>query len=192
MAEPEDTFLALVDALRRRGVRFVLIGVAGANYYARSGGGVFVTEDFDLFLPPDPTNTQRAWSASESLDLELWVGDEPLDRPRDLALARAICERRALVRISGHGLAADLTMVMGGCSFAQVYLKRRDFRVRGVRVPVASLRDIVESKAAAGRPKDRLFLATHEEALQDLMKPPRATARRVNASKRSRSGPPTS
>jgi len=28
----------------------------------------------------------------------------------------------------------------------------------------------VQSKAAAGRPKDRLFLATHEEALRDLMK----------------------
>ena len=184
MAEPEDTFLALVDALRRRGVRFVLIGVGGANYYARGGGAVFVTEDFDLFLPPDPINARRAWSASESLDLDLWVGDEPLDRPRDLALARAICSRRALVRVSGRGLAADFTMVMGGWTFAHVYQKRRDFRVRGVRVPVASLRDIVESKAAAGRPKDRLFLATHEEELQDLMKPLRAPARRVKARKR--------
>jgi len=37
-------------------------------------------------------------------------------------------------------------------------------------VPVARLRHIVESKAAAGRPKDRLFLATHEEALRDLLR----------------------
>jgi hypothetical protein len=47
------------------------------------------------------------------------------------------------------------------------------FKVEGVRVPVASLSDIVASKAAAGRPKDRLFLATHEEALRDLVSPRR-------------------
>jgi hypothetical protein len=35
---------------------------------------------------------------------------------------------------------------------------------------VARLRDIVASKAQAGRPKDRLFLATHEEALKELMR----------------------
>jgi hypothetical protein len=40
--------------------------------------------------------------------------------------------------------------------------------VEGVAFPVASLGDIVASKAAAGRPKDRLFLATHEEALREL------------------------
>jgi hypothetical protein len=34
--------------------------------------------------------------------------------------------------------------------------------------PRARLRHIVESKAAAGRDKDRLFLATHEEALRQL------------------------
>jgi len=42
--------------------------------------------------------------------------------------------------------------------------------VEGVALPVASLRDIVASKAAVGRPKDRLFLATHEEALRELGK----------------------
>ena len=42
-------------------------------------------------------------------------------------------------------------------------------RVFLVQIPVARLRDIVASKAAAGRPKDRLFLATHEEALRQLM-----------------------
>jgi hypothetical protein len=42
--------------------------------------------------------------------------------------------------------------------------------VEGVEVPVARLRHIVDSKAAVGRPKDRLFLATHEEALRHLLK----------------------
>jgi hypothetical protein len=46
-----DTFTALVAALLERRVRFVVIGVWAANYYAPSGGAVFHTEDRDhLFL----------------------------------------------------------------------------------------------------------------------------------------------
>jgi len=42
--------------------------------------------------------------------------------------------------------------------------------LEGVEVLVARLSHVVRSKAAAGRPKDLLFLATHEEALRDLLK----------------------
>ena len=41
---------------------------------------------------------------------------------------------------------------------------------RGVEVPVARLIHIVTSKHAAGRDKDKLFLATHREALEQLLK----------------------
>ena len=54
--------------------------------------------------------------------------------------------------------------------FETVWRERRSFRAEGVDIPVARLRHLVESKAAAGRPKDRLFLATHEEALRDLLR----------------------
>jgi hypothetical protein len=57
---------------------------------------------------------------------------------------------------------------MAGFAFDDVWPRRRVFKVEGVEIPVASLKDIVASKAAAGRPKDRLFLATHEEALREL------------------------
>lgn len=74
---------SLVAALHERAVRFVLIGVAGANLYAPSGSAVFVTEDSDLFLPPDADNLVGAWAGAESVGLDLWTGDEPLDSPRD-------------------------------------------------------------------------------------------------------------
>jgi hypothetical protein len=41
--------------------------------------------------------------------------------------------------------------------------------VEGIPIAVARLRDIVSSKAAAGREKDRLFLAAHAEALKSLV-----------------------
>lgn len=58
---------------------------------------------------------------------------------------------------------------MAGFEFDPVYELRRTFIVEGVPIPVARLRDIVASKAAAGREKDRLFLASHAEALRSLI-----------------------
>lgn len=166
-----DPFVAFAGALGKRGVRFVLIGVAGANQYALSGSTLFTTRDYDLFLPPDPDNALEAWLACGPLSLMLWCGDEPLGQPLDRFLAEQVVSRRALVRASdGKGLDVDLTLVMAGFEFEPVWRERRIFEVEGVDIPVARLRHIVHSKAAAGRPKDRLFLATHEEALRELLK----------------------
>jgi len=186
VARRRDPFLGLVAALRRRRTRFVLIGVAGANYWARSGAAIFSTEDFDLLLPADAGQLLRAWRACEAQGLELWLGDEPLDRPRNLTLAETVCERRALVRASGRDLTVDLTLVMSGFSFEDVWAERREFVVNAVRVPVARLRQIVESKARTGRAKDRLFLAAHEEALRELIGPAEPRRRAVGRKRRRR------
>jgi hypothetical protein len=95
-----ELFPRLGAALNQAGVRFVVIGVAGANLWARSGQTIFATRDYDLFLPPDPENVLLAWQAVDALGLRLFCRDEPLDRPRDLFLAQRIIERRALVRAS--------------------------------------------------------------------------------------------
>lgn len=59
---------------------------------------------------------------------------------------------------------------MAGYDFETVWKERRDFAIEGVIVPVARLLHIVTSKHAAGRDKDRLFLATHRDALEQLLK----------------------
>ncbi|MBI2834371.1 MAG: hypothetical protein HYX76_08095 [Acidobacteria bacterium] len=165
-----DAFLALVRALQHRAVRFILIGVAGADYFAHSASVVFTTQDRDLFLPPDPDNLAAALEACESFGLSLWSGAEPLDAPRDRWLVDRIIERGALVRATDRrGLDVDLSVVMAGFEFEAVWNERRIFVVEGVEVPVARLAHIVASKAAAGRDKDRLFLATHAEALRTLL-----------------------
>ena len=170
MTEP-NRLGALASTLNAAGIRYVLIGVAGANLWARSASTIFTTLDYDLFLPPDPENELAAWEACRSSGLELWCGDEPLGSPLDRWLAEQVVARRALVRASdGRGLDVDLTLVMAGFDFDTVWSERRRFVVDGVEVAVARLRHIVASKAAAGREKDRLFLASHEEALRQLGK----------------------
>lgn len=162
----------LASRLAQRAVRYVVIGVSGANLYAPAGQAIFTTDDIDLFLPVDADNLMRAWDACEQSDLELWLGREPLDRSRDRWLADRIVERRVLTRATGNDLTVDLTLQMEGFEFETVWTERRVFRIDDVEVPTARLRHIVESKLATGRDKDKLFLATHKDALEQLLKRP--------------------
>ncbi len=130
----------------------MVINVSGANLYAPAGQAVFTTEDIDLFV---------------------WLGSEPLDRPRDRWLAERVIDRRALTSARGASpLQVDLTLVMAGFDFDAVWNERREFLIEGVAVPTARLLHIIESKQAAGRPKDLLILATHKDALEQLLRRP--------------------
>ena len=161
----------LAQALGARSVRFLLIGVGGANQYALGGADSFMTQDQDLFLPLDADNLVGTWAACEATGLELWSGSEPLDKPRDRWLAERIIERRASTRTTGaEELFVDLTLVMSGYDFETVWAARRVFIIEGVELPVARLLHIITSKHAAGRDKDRLFLATHRAALEELLR----------------------
>ena len=163
----------LCRILAQRSVRYLLIGVSGANLYTPVPGTTFVTQDYDLFLPPDPGNLERAWAACEKCSLDLWLGGEPLGRPRDTWLAEQMVARRALTRVTGpNDLQVDLTLVMKGFEFEAVWREHRPFVVDGVAIPTARLLHIVQSKHAADRDKDRLFLATHKDALEQLLKKP--------------------
>jgi hypothetical protein len=164
-----DALAALAGELLNANVRFVVMGVWGANYYARASGTVFTTVDRDLFLPCDPANLVRAWQACEVAKHTLWCGREPLDVPHDLTIAERIVEHRALTTaIAKDGLQTDLSLVMGHFTFEDVWSRRRSFLVDGVSIPVARLMDIVQSESTTGRPKDLLFLATHQDALEKM------------------------
>jgi len=168
-----DPLATLATALAARAARYLLIGVSGANFYAPRAAAKFVTEDWDLFLPTDPDNLLLAWTACEDVGMDLWAGNEPLDRPRDRQLAERVIERRGQVRATGsEGLKVDLTLVMSGFDFETVWNERRVFRLGNVDIPTARLMHIVASKHAAGRPKDQLFLATHKDALEQLLRRP--------------------
>jgi hypothetical protein len=76
-----------------------------------------------------------------------------------------------LTRVTGpNELLVDLTLVMKGFEFETVWNERREFPIDGIPVPTARLLHIIESKQQTGREKDQLFLATHLDALQQLLK----------------------
>jgi hypothetical protein len=164
-----DAFVELVARLHAVNVRFVLIGVAAANYYAASGATLFLTQDRDVFLPLDADNLSRAWQTCKETGLRIYSGDEELAEVSP-SIATAVLNRRLLTSAIGPGgLEIDLALEMSGFRFDEIWLERRVFRVSGVEIPVARLRHIIESKRAAGREKDRLFLSTHADALRILL-----------------------
>jgi hypothetical protein len=63
---------------------------------------------------------------------------------------------------------------MKGFEFETAWKEHRVFRVEDADVPTARLTHIVASKQAAGRLKDQLFLTTHQDALEQLLKKPDA------------------
>lgn len=72
----------------------------------------------------------------EAAALDLWLGDEPLDRPRDDWLAERMIERRTLTRVtSPNELLVDLTLVMEGFDFETVWDARRVTRTRYSSLP---------------------------------------------------------
>ena len=129
-------------------------------------------------MPSQPTRLEVTQAQKRQLQCQptstrtmLWSGNDPLAQPRDRWRAEHVVGRRALTRATDEsGLLVDLTLVMKACEFAGVWNNRRIFKLDGVDIPLARLIDIVASKHAAGRDTDQLFLATHREALEELLK----------------------
>ncbi len=167
-----DIYSKLFSSLLQANVRFVVIGVGGANYYTLHGQELFLTEDRDLLLPQDPESTLKCWNAAESEGFELWSMNEPLGAPLDLWLAERVIERRAVITgVHESGAKIDMTYIMGNFSFDDVWGRRNMFQAESSELAVAALDQIVESKRTAGRAKDLLFLTTHQETLRRMLEP---------------------
>jgi hypothetical protein len=154
--------------LEKAGVRYVIVGAFGANLYARDAGCVITTQDCDLLLPPDPEGLSRAIAVLKKLRYSLEAGGEPVDQDPDLV--RGIVRALGCVRAVKKNARIDLPLAIAGCTFESLWKRQRRVRVGSVTVRVAPLRDILRSKKLADRPKDRLFLATFKDALEQLLK----------------------
>jgi hypothetical protein len=139
----ERAFLA---SLVERGVRFMLVGMGAALLQGARGA----TEDLDLWFADlaDPRISEAARSAGG-----FYVSASFGLRPP--ALGGDTLGDRFDVVTHMHGLGA----------FDDEWPNGIDAEIDGVPVRILSLRRIVESKRATGRPKDRAQLPALEEAL---------------------------
>jgi hypothetical protein len=145
----DEEFLAeLVRALAAARLEAVVIGTAAAILQ----GAPLMTQDVDLLVRDTPRNRRKIANLCDEL------GVKPVELS-DLADGLTLVGGRVPVDILfGH--------LPGRLRFEQV-------KAHCVRIPVgeatalvASLADVVRSKTAAGRPKDRAQLPTLRETLR--------------------------
>jgi len=162
MAETDP--LEIFRTLERHGVRYLLIGAAAA----RIAGAPVVTEDIDVTPATDPKNLERLAAALRELEARLRTASDPAGvhfvvEPETLADANLW----TLTMPAGD---LDICFVPAGTS-GYDDLRREASRESvgaGITVAVASLRDVIRSKEAAGRPKDLAQLPLLRQTLERI------------------------
>lgn len=160
MAEfaPHEVFAAL----ERHGVRYVLIGGLAAILH----GATHVTSDADIVPEIGRENLERLSAALKELNARIRVAGEPEGVPFDHS-------GESLSRVQTWNLVTDrgnldITFVPSGTrGYDDLARDARPVVVRGIAVPVASLADVIRSKEAAGRDKDRLVLPVLRRILEE-------------------------
>jgi hypothetical protein len=152
---PEVEFLPekLLEVLTRSGVRYVLIG----GFAAVIHGSPYLTTDVDVVPDTAPANLERLSVALTELHARVWSGSKPRGLPfKHDAASLAASRMWNLVTDFGRlDIAFDPSGTQG---YADVARDAVHLTILGAEVDVASLADVIRSKEAAGRDKDRLVL----------------------------------
>lgn len=153
MPEPELRPEQLLEVLTRHGVRYVLIG----GFAAVIHGSPYVTIDLDVVPDPSPANLERLSAALRELHARVWTSSEPGGVPfaHD---ATSLASVGIWNLVTDHGR-LDITFEPSGTAgYRDVARDAVHLVILGVEVDVASLADVIRSKEAADREKDRLVL----------------------------------
>ena len=150
----------IVRTLAEHDVRFVVIGAYGALAH----GSNLPTEDVDVTPDPSADNLARLSDALRALGARIRTAAVPGGLPFEHDAA-SLASAGVWNLTTDHG-DLDLSFVPNGTQgFAQLNPNALEVDFDGVVVRVASLEDIIRSKQAANRPKDRRALPVLREIL---------------------------
>lgn len=154
--------LRVLECLHRHGVDFVLIGGVAAVAH----GSPLATFDTDIAPDRASANLERLAAALRELDARIRTSAEPVVFPIDAGFLAAQPNILNLTTDAG-----DLDLTFSPSGFPDGYAQLRPGAIEvalvdGTSTAVASLSDVIASKAAADRDKDRAALP-YLRALQD-------------------------
>lgn len=154
----------MLRALERHRVRYVVIGGIGATLH----GSPLPTRDADICPAPDVANLESLAIALREMGARI----RTTDAPEGLAFAcDAVFLRQVkLLNLTTRFGDLDLSFEPSGTGgYAELSTRSVQYDLgEGLIVPVAALEDIIRSKEAANREKDRLALPTLRLLLRKL------------------------
>jgi hypothetical protein len=153
---PQD----ILAALGRHRVRFVLVGGLAAVLH----GAAHVTTDVDVVPEEARDNLERLSAALKELDARIRVTGEPDGVPFDHS-AGSLARVRVWKLQTANGELDIVFEPSGTRGYEDLRRGAVSMRVRGLDVSVASLADVIRSKEAAGRERDRAILPALRELL---------------------------
>lgn len=160
--EPREIF----RILNHHGVRYVVIGNLGATLY----GSPLMTGDADICPSGDHDNLEALAAALKEMRARIRAPGAPEGLP--FACDAVFLGQMKMVNLVTASGDLDLSFEPSGTG-GYDDLRRRSVVVglRGdLQVPVAALEDIIRSKEAANREKDRLALPTLRLLLEKMKK----------------------
>lgn len=139
----------LLELLLAHHVEFVVIGAHAVALHGRPR----FTEDLDIMVRRSEENALRV------ADVLAEFGT-PLPSASVELLAS---DPRAMITIGVKPFQVEILNFADGIEFDPVHERSEIHELRGVKIPVLSLRDLVTNKRAANRPKDQFDLAMLRE-----------------------------
>lgn len=141
--------VAIIATLERHGVEYLVIG----GIAARLAGAPIVTADLDVTPAQDLDNLRRLEAALADLGATFRVGSVTTD---ESITANVLADNDHIQATTRHGDLDIIAKPAGTGGFDDLSRSaRREEVAPGVSAAVAALADVIRSKEAAGRPKDR-------------------------------------
>ena len=156
----------LIKALYKHRVRYVLIGALAA----RMQGFPRVTADADITPARDRGNLKRLAAALRELDAKVYTAAVPEGLTFDCSAAAL--ERASIWNLVTSAGRVDLAFEPAGTTgYDDLARGAVRFTVFGAPLDVARLEDVLRSKQAADRPKDRQDVLILREMIRQRGKP---------------------
>lgn len=143
----------IIEVLARHEVTYVLVGgFAGVIH-----GSPYLTTDIDVVPETSDANLERLSAALTDLNARVWTGSQPAGVPFDHDPS-SLAAVRVWNLVTDHGRLDIVFEPSGTSGYADLARDAIHVTIMGTGIDVASLADVIRSKEAAGRDKDRLVL----------------------------------
>jgi hypothetical protein len=153
-------FDRIIATLNEHGVRYVVIG----GLAAIAQGSPFPTEDVDITPDGSRDNLERLSSALHALDARIRTDAVPDGLPFDHD-GESLGAAGVWNLVTPHGWLDISLRPSGTDGFRDLITDSVDLEIMGGHVRVAHLADVIRSKQAANRDKDKRVLTTLREIL---------------------------